>query len=271
MRAYCEEEDLVKMIGRTERVNVAEFKNKESLCYQINIEEQSEDIESRVGKKLSIDRYIQYAAQSLTKEDVGKFIRLDPYLNKEAMMEDLTMDYDNAMNMILALDRGEQVQINPDSSLDYTLKKLNNRMMKADFKYLHPHIQNLYGMTKQQMEQIKAQQVQEAQALKDGFIPSQSMLVTCDAYHPKADDPTKQVRLRIPYDSLMWLVSRLESQGASQAQLEMQQRGVVASISNQMQANVQRQAAQNSMPTNMPMNPMQQSPLGLQAQPPPMM
>lgn len=259
-RAYAGEEDIVKMIGASERVNISEFKNADKMRYQIDIEEQGEDIESRVGKKLSIDRYIQYGGQNLTKEDIGKFIRLDPYLNKEAMMEDLTMDYDNAMNMILALDRGEQVQINPDSSLDYTLKKLVSRMMKADFKYLHPHVQNLYAMTRQQMEETKAQQVRETQALADGFIPAQSMLVTIDAYHPKADDPTKQVRLRLPYDSIMWLVEKLDAQGATQAQLQMQQQGTINNIANQMRANVQ-QGAPSTAPTNMPANPMSGPPM----------
>jgi hypothetical protein len=252
LRYYANEEDIAYMVGKNERVNISEFKNKEALCYQIRIEEQSDDIETRLGKKLSIDRFIQYSGNNLNREDLGKFIRLDPYMNKEQLLKDFTMDYDSATNLILAIDRGEQPQINQYDNTDYMLQKLVNRQRQADFKYLHPHIQNLYGLYIQQYEQIKMQQIQQVQAMKDGFIPAQSMLVTVDAYRPDPKDPLKQVRIRVPYDSIMWLLERLEAQGATQEQLQMQQQGTIADMVSQMRQN----QPQGTMPTNIPQNPM---------------
>ena len=253
-RAYIEEDELIQAIGSTERVNISEFKNADPLCYQIKVEAQVEDIESRLGKKLSIDRYVQYAGTNLSKEDIGKFIRLDPYLNKEQLMNDFTMDYDNANNLILAIDRGEQPELNQYDDADYMLKRLVSRKRQADFKYLSPQAMQIYDITIQQYEQIKAQQMHMDLMKNSEIIPAQGMLITCDFYVPNQKDPSKQNRVRIPSDSVKWLLDRLENQGQTQQQLQMQQDQTVADIVGQMKN--QLGPARPGIPQQMPLGQM---------------
>lgn len=259
-RLYGSEADIYKMVGNNERCNVQEFKNADPLCYQIKIVEQTDDIESRLGKKLSIDRYIQYAGNNMDKQDIGKFIRLDPYLNKELLMKDLTLDYDAATNMILALDRGDKPQVFKNDNAKYMLDRLVSRTRSADFRFLHPFIQQMYDQYIQIYEKVEADQVQQAQALKDGFIPSQAMLVTCDFYQPDPKDPTRQVRVRLPYDSLQWLISRLDQQGQTQQMLATQQSSTVSDLAKMLGSQQQQQMQGPPAQGPMAQGPMAQGP-----------
>lgn len=258
-RAYIEEDELIYMVGRSEQVNLSEFKNSNTLCYQIKLEPQADDIETRLGKKLSIDRYLQYAGTNLTKEDVGKFIRLDPYLNKEELLSDFTLNYDNAINMILAIDRGQPPVLSIDDDIPYMLKKLVSRQRQADYQYVSPQVKDLYEQTKQGFQALQAQQQQQIQQANAALIPATGMAVTVDLYQPDPKDPSRQVRARLPYDALSWLIKQLDVQGQSQESLQMQSQNQIAQIMQQAQMQGQNQAPQQgqqplpSMPQNIQM------------------
>ena len=105
-KQYYTENNLVPAIGRSELINISEFKNTSPLFYQIKLEPGTEDMETRLGKQLTFNQIMQYVGSNLDPKDIGKIIRTSPYANNDLASEDLTMDFDNATNMILALDRG---------------------------------------------------------------------------------------------------------------------------------------------------------------------
>lgn len=268
IRAYIEEDELIQVIGKNEQVNISEYKNAKPLGYLISLEPASEDIESRLGKKLALDRYIQYAGANMGKEDIGKFLRMDPYLNKEQIFSDFTLSYDNATNDILALDRGEIPAMNKYRYADpkYIIQKLSNRMGQSDFQFLNPQIQNNYAQVLQQYEMLVTQMAQEQAALNADMIPTDGALIRCDLWvaETQKDGSTKQVRLALPSSTLQWIQQRLEQQGATMQVLQQQQQAVVSDIAQQMQMQkaAQAQQAQPQMPAYAQkfMNMIQQAP-----------
>lgn len=238
-KKYIGNDALVPMIGRAEFVNIAEFKTTEPLNYSIKIDSGTEDMESKMGKQLMFNHIIQYMGQKLDPKTIGKLIRTSPYANNELAFEDLTIDDDNATNMILALDRGESMQPSQQDDPNYMMKRLVSRTRKADFKQLPPQVQQAYSQQYQQYVQIQAQQQQELQAAAQGMIPMTGMAVVCDLYVPDPANTSKTMRARVPYDSLVWLLQRIEKQGMSQQVLAQQQQGALADIARQMSANPQ--------------------------------
>lgn len=218
-RYYYDESRLILAVGRSERVNIAEFKNSNKLCYSIEIEQSSEDIDTMLGKQLVMNQTLQYVGSNLDREDIGKILKNMPFANVDQSFNDMTLDYDNATNDILALDRGERPPIVPHDNHSYYLKKLTNRMRQSDFRYLSPQIQQTYQMYIQEHQKMLAELEQKAQAAKDGFIPSGGYLVACDFYTEKPGDPTKTQRVRLPSESISWLLDRLKSQGSDMQQL----------------------------------------------------
>lgn len=233
-KQYVSEDALIPVIGRSEFVNVPEFKNSSPINYQIIVEEGSEDMETKVGRQLFFNNLLQYVGSNLDPKDIGKLVRLAPYANNEEAMSDFTLDYDSATNMILALDRGEEVQPNPNDDTKYMMKRLVARMRKADFKYLAPEIQQMYQMVYDQYVEIEADQQRKIQEAALGYIPMQGMAVVCDLYVPDPNNKSKTMRARVPYDSLTWLLKRLEEQGMSQQAIMQQQQGVVADIAQKL-------------------------------------
>lgn len=214
------EEELVPAIGRSEYISIAEFKNTKDLNYQIKIKARSEDIESQFGKQLTLNHLIQYVGPNLAKEDIGMMIRQSPFLNEEEMFSRFTQKYDNITNDILAMDRGT---FRPPRQFDdhaYIIEALTNRMSKGDFERLPFVIQQLYQRKLQMHEQAKAQQLQDIQRSEAGFIPSGGYLVACDFYIGAPGDPTNVKRVRIPSESLSWLIDKLKSQGSQLDQMQ---------------------------------------------------
>jgi len=244
-RQFIETDELVAVVGKSEAVNLAEFKKQSFLGYDIEIEPQVEDAENRIGKKLALDRYIQYAGANLSKEDIGKFLRLDPYLNTEQMFSDFTLAYDNSVNDILALDRGESPDINkyryPD--VGYIVQKLSHRMGLSDFKFLPPQVQQNYAMYLQRYEMLIAQMAQEQAALNADMIPTDGPLVRTDLWVQDPANPAKQIRYSLPTSSLLWIKDRMEKQGATMDVLNAQQQAVVGDVVQQLKASAARQQA----------------------------
>ena len=233
-RNYISDAAMIPVIGRSEMVNIQEFKNTKPLNYSIVVEEGSEDMETKMGRQLLFNNILQYVGSNLDPKDIGKFVRIAPYANNEEAFSDLTLDYDNATNMILALDRGEPMQPDPNDDPKYMLKRLVSRMRKADFKFLSLEIQSLYQQVYNVYVEIEADQQRKIQEAALGFIPMQGMAVVCDLYVPDPNNASKTMRARVPYDSLTWLLKRLEDQGMSQDAIMQQQQGVVSDIAQKL-------------------------------------
>lgn len=229
-RQYVPEDTLIQVLGKSEQVNISEFKNSNPLCYQIEVEEATEDVESRMGRQLTLNHIIQYSGQNLDKDDLGKLFRQLPYLDNEEMMSDMTMKYDNATNDILALERGDQPLVAPDDDHAYVAQRLGKRMREADFRFLDPQIQQAFMAVKQQHEQMQAMKVQEAQRLKDGFIPTTGYLVSTQVYAPDPNNPKQTKLLKLPYDSIKWLAGQLESQGMGVEELDRMSQSAMQQI-----------------------------------------
>jgi len=240
-RAFVEDDTLLYDIGTGEQLNIPEFKNQQKLCYQIKLEPQGEDLETRLGKKMSIDRYIQYSSGNLQKEDLGKFLRLDPYLNKEQMFNDFTTEYDNSTNDILAMDRGQVplVAMYKYKDPNYPVSKFTARMSQSDFQFLPPNVQGIYQQVVGQYQQLIQKKIQDTAALNSQFIPSGGSLVRADLWVPDPKDPLKQVRASVPAESLQWLVERLNQQGSTQEALAQQRQGVLDDLVSNMRSQQQ--------------------------------
>lgn len=233
-RLYIQEDALIACIGRSEYVNITEYKNSSPLNYQISLDPAVEDQETRYGKQIFFNTIMQYVGSKLDPKDIGKLVRISPYANNEEAFSDLTMDYDNGTNIILSLDRGKPITPNPKDDPAYMIKRISNRMRKADFEFLSDEVKASYQQIYDMYVQIEADEKQKIQEAALGFIPMSGMAVVCDLYVPDPNNSSKTMRARVPYDSLTWLLKRLEEQGASQAGLMEQQQGVIADIAERL-------------------------------------
>lgn len=228
-RHYLPDDQVIQATGKREMINISEFRSTKD-GFQIKVEPMSDDIESQMGKQLVLNHVLQYVGPQMGKDDIGKIIRNMPYSNLDQSFNDLTIDYDNATNDILALDRGELPMLNKYDNHTYIIKRLTHRMRQADYKSLPPAVQQNYEQYLQEHEQIEAQQQQEIQRAKEGGVPSGGYLVVCDFYVPKKDNPAETQRARVPYQALEWLIQKLEDQGMSLEKLEGMQQGAMADI-----------------------------------------
>jgi len=233
-KVHLPDDQTIYAVGRNEQINIPEFKNAKDICYQIKVEPQSDDIETKLGKQMVLNHALQYAGAQLKPEDMGKILRQMPYANFDESFDDLTIDYDSAVNDILALDRGQMPQVNQYDNHVYLIKRLSSRMRKADFPFLPPQVQQLYAQIIDQHQQIEAQNQLAVQRAKSGYIPTDGYMAVCDLYVPDPKDPTTSKRARIPYSSLQWLVQQLEAQGQDLQQLEDMNQGAQAQIANKM-------------------------------------
>lgn len=229
---YYTEDMLIPAIGKREYINIEEFKNTEKLCYQIKVEPLVDDIDTLMGKQLTFQHVIQYAGGQLTPEQLGNMIRNMPYANGEQAFEDMTLDYDNVKNDILSLDRGVYVPANKYDTHPYVIKKLINRMKMSDFKMLPPQIQQMYQAKVSEHEQTQAQIAQELKQAESEFIPSGGYSVVCDLYVPDKTNPGKTNRVKVPSESLSWLLDKLEQQGSSQEAIASIGQGAQGDIAN---------------------------------------
>lgn len=254
-RYHFPDDKVIRMVGRKEQVNIAEFKNSDPLCYRIKVVPQADDIETKMGKQLVLNHVLQYVGAQMSKEDIGKLIKAMPYSNEDESFNDLTMDYESATNDILALDRGETPPIGQYDNHQYMVKRLTARMRMADFRFLPPQIQQNYAQRLDAHEQVLADEAQKIQMAESGFIPTSGYLVVCDLYvQSDPNDPEKTKRVRVPSDSLNWLIQKLQTQGASLDQLEQLNQRNLVEIAQHMggpgghAGSLPNQGAGNAMP-----------------------
>ncbi len=233
-KIHLPDDALIWAVGKSEQVNIAEFKNANDISYQIKVEAQSDDIETKLGKQLVLNHVLQYVGPQLKPDDVGKLMRQMPYANFDGSFDDMTVDYDSCENDLLALDRGEPVQVNYYDEHPYMIKRLIARMRKPDYKYLAPQIQQAYQGIVQQHEQMEAQKQMQIQQAEQGYIPTGGQLLGCDFFVADPASPSKTRRARIPSEAIQWLVTHMEAQGQSLEQLEGLNTGAQAQIAGQM-------------------------------------
>jgi hypothetical protein len=231
---YFDENMLIPAIGKAEYINIAEFKSQEPLCYQIKIEPMSEDPTTMMGRHLVLNHILQYVGPNLQKDDIGKIIKQMPFANHEESFSDLTLDYDAATNIILALDRGEEPPISKNDNGEYILKRLSARQKQFDYRLLSPDIQARYEQTVAMYEDLEAQKIEAIKAAQNEFIPASGAAIKCDYYIPDPNQPSRSIRATVPAESLDWLIKRLAEQGSSQEQLQLQTRQVQAEISRRV-------------------------------------
>lgn len=229
-KIYLSDEEIIYAVGRNEAINISEFKNTEDIRYQIHVEPQADDIETKLGRQLVLNHTLQYVGGQLSKEDIGKVMRAMPYANFEESFSDMTIDYDSATNDILALDRGLVPPIGKYDNHEYMVKRLTSRMRQADFKMLDPRIQSNYAARLQAHEMALVQRQKEIKAAESEFIPTGGYLVTCDFYVTDPQDPAKTKRAKLPYEAVNWLMERLETQGSSQEALAKLNQGALGEM-----------------------------------------
>lgn len=231
-KIHLPDEAVVWAIGKSEQVNIEEFRQLQETNYEINIEAQSDDIETKLGKQIVLNHALQYVGQNMKPEDIGKVMRQMPFANFEGTFDDMTIDFDSVENDMLALDRGETPPINQYDNHVYCIKRLVQRSRKADFKFLSPQIQQNYQQKILLHQQFEAQNQLVIQRAEQGFIPTGGYLVTCQFYvNDPADETGQKTRLaRVPYQALDWLIKQLEAQGQSQQELGDMNEGAQAQM-----------------------------------------
>lgn len=216
---YWDEDMVIQAVGRNEAINITEFKNTSSQCYQIKVEPMSDDIETMMGKQLMLNHVLQYSSGQLSREDIGKLIRLMPYANNEKSFDDFTLNYDRATNMILQLDRGQAPTPNMYDDGPYMIKRLTARMSQGDFDTLHPEIKTNYEKTVSLYEDLEAEKQKKLHAAEADFIPTDGPMIKVGWYIKDPTNSGRSIQATLPANSINWLVDRLEQQGTNQQQL----------------------------------------------------
>jgi hypothetical protein len=160
---------------------------------------------------------------------------------------DLTLKYNTATNVILALDRGENIQTSQYVDHDYMIKRLENRMTEADFGALPPQVQQLYMQRIQMHEQMKSQNLIDLQRLEQGLIPTGGGLCSMDFYVPDPNSPGKLMRAKAPQQAVGWLFQQLDSQKWVLDPMMNNSQGSQAQVANQVTSG-QQVAPQNQGP-----------------------
>lgn len=235
-KKYIPDDMVIMATGKSEAINIAEFRSTTPLSYQIKIQEQSGDISDRLGQQLALNHLIQYAGQQLDPKQLALLAREMPYLKNSSIVKRLTIEYDNADNDMLQIERGEMPFVSPYADNQIYIDCVTHRMKQADFNMLNPQVKQIYDqyLTIHENETMRKQQAQ--QRAKDGFIPTGGSLITVSMHvpDPKSTSGTRQVRL--PYESISWLLKELEAQGLTLDQLETMNDGVVADMMKRMGA-----------------------------------
>ena len=257
-RHYFPDDILIPAIGKNEIINIAEFRHTSKQSYMIKAEPMSDDLESMFGKMLSINHILQYSGGQLEREDIGKLIRLLPFANEEKGFQDLTMNYDRATNLILALDRGEAPSPMKSDKGPYILTRLSSRMSMPDFVTLHPTIQENYQNIVQIYEELEATKAQQLKAMEADFIPTDGASIKVAWYVKDPTNPKRSVQATLPARAIEWLVQRINDQSGFEQDLEGLTEGDqadIADIYNQKRVAQQNQPEQpaqqqTGMPTD---------------------
>ena len=240
-KQYLPDDAFIQAVGKSEAINISEFRATMPLSYQIKVEEQSQDISDRLGQQLALNHLIQYAGQQMDPKQLALLAKEMPYLKNSTIVKKLTLDYDNAENDMLQIERGQMPFISPYAENSIFIDAVIYRMKQPDFQMLHPNIQSLYDQYLQIHEDETGRKIEAAQRAKDGFIPTGGSLITVQMQvaDPSSQSGSRQVRL--PYETIQWLLKQFEAQGITLDDLEKMNDGVVADMMQRMGNNQQPQ------------------------------
>jgi hypothetical protein len=219
-KKYLPDDMFIGAVGRSEAINIEEFRKTTPLAFQISVEEQTDAVDTQLGRQISINHLLQYVGTSLTREDIGKVMKNMPFMNQKELFSDMTIDYECVQNDMLAIERGEQVDVNPYANNEYYVQKFSHRMKQPDFRFLAPEVQEMYAQILQLHEQEVARKVEEEKAAQNEFIPIGGAMIKADMYVTDPKNPMKSSRVELPFQAVDWLIKRLESQGMTQEKLE---------------------------------------------------
>jgi hypothetical protein len=233
-KAYYDQNHFIVAAGKNELVNIEEFKKEDDLCYQIKIEPIGNDIDESMGKQITLNHLLQYVGKDLKPQDRGMIIRAMPFLDKETVGGDFTLEFDNVMSDILALDRGEYRPADRYDDHQYHIKKFRNRTKKSDFEFLDPQIKAMYQQRIAEHEEFDLLLAQEIQMAQAGFIPASGPEVMVQLYDRDPTNPGTTKRIKLPSDSIMWLVKKLESQGSYLQGIDGMPQGQIADMGQRL-------------------------------------
>lgn len=233
-KVHLPDDAIIWAVGKSEQINIPEFKNAKDISYQIIVEAQSDDIETKLGKQMVLNHVLQYVGTQLKPEDIGKLMRQMPYANFDGSFDDMTIDYDTIENDLLALDRGEQPPMNNQDNHVYCIKRLSLRQRKPDYQFLPPQVKSAYDHRLDIHEQMEAQRQVQLQRAQQGYIPTGGAMLGCDFFVSDPANPSKTRRARLPSESVQWLVTQLEAQGQGLDQIESMTQGAQAQVAGFM-------------------------------------
>ena len=217
---YLEGDELIAAIGRSEAINIAEFKSTSPLNHCIKVEEQGDTIESKLGKQVAMNHILQFVGTQLNREDIGKMITEMPFGNWKESFSDFTINYKNIKNDFLAIERGEEPAVSENDDSKYVLAQVAKRKKERDFKTLPPQVQDMYMQYEQYHQEKVTAEALAIKAAQAEYIPISGSMIGCDMYNPESDPKKVPKRVRVPYQALEWLLAQLEKQGSGMAAME---------------------------------------------------
>ena len=172
-----------------------------------------------LGKMLNIQSILQYKGKELSNEDLAMLFKQMPYVNETEMFGNFTLDYDAVTNDLLAIERGEDVDVSQYANNLYYIKRVTQRIKQADFKLLDKAIQDKYYELLNLHEGEEARKQQALIDAKNEYIPTDGMLVNIDMY---VEDPnsSRPKKAKLPQRAVQWLFEKLDAQGADLQGLE---------------------------------------------------
>jgi len=218
---YKSYEDIVVAAGKNEAFNIDEFKSYTPLNHLISVQPVDGDFYTMFGKNKELTTISQYFGKDMDKYTQAAVIKSMPFLNKDPVIKDLLQEYEAPMNMLLALDRGDEYVPSRYDDSKNMLKRLHSRVREPSFKLLDPTIQESYEAVIGAYEGIESEQTSEALRLQKGMIPTGGSLVKCDLYvnKPNTRGGVKTERATVSSQALEWLISAMEKQGLAQERL----------------------------------------------------
>lgn len=221
-KQYFSDDMMIPMVGKQEMVNIPEFRSTGDVQLQITVKPMADDVNTMFGKALAINHALQFVGNQMSKDQVGHMLKQMPFANFDDAFSDMTMDYDSATNLLLAIERGENPQPSKVDNKDYMLKRLEKRMREADFMALPAPIQQNFLQIKSLYEEMSAAELKAMQAAQQGFIPTEGALIKTDMQVelPNSTGGFKTTRAAFPYKALEWLDMKLKEQGMAQDRMQ---------------------------------------------------
>lgn len=247
---YFEDDQFIKAVGKSEYINISEFRNTQPNSYSIKLEAQSETVDSKLGKQLSLNHVLQYVGNQLDQKQIGLVLKEMPFLNNKHLFKHLSIDYDNVENDMLALERGQMPEVSKYSDNKVYIDALTYRKKQADFAMLPQPVQAAYQAYLKQHEDLMTKKAEMEKAIQSGFIPVGGAMITCSMHMPDPTRPGETKQVRLPYEALNWLIKRLESQTGGMAELENVNDGAVMDMAQKLLG--------GGMPPQQPSSPLTQ-------------